>query len=120
MPPHAVVNPNTAATVDPATDPTLARAEIDRLQRKNSELTQTIADLRNRLDETTRPGGALVHAYCSSQTQSRNTAGASADCTDAGYTCEPVSGMCRTSCQTSDQCSPGFLCDTGIERCVRP
>ena len=66
-------------------------------------------------------GGSLVHAYCPAgdNTVSRNTAGAETNCAAAGYTCEPVTGQCRTTCQTSDMCSRGFTCDTGRQRCVR-
>lgn len=123
--PAAAVSPNTAARVDPASDPVLARAEIDRLQRRNTQLRNqfqaTLTDLQNArktLDEMTRPGGSLVTAQCASYTESRTTAGAYEDCSSSGYRCEPVSGMCRRECQRSDECAPGFLCDTGIERCV--
>lgn len=89
---------------------------------KNKQLRAENEALKAQIDGFTRLGGSQVTAYCESgnPTISRNTAGASADCGLAGYNCEPVSGLCRTSCQTSDMCSGGFVCDTGAQQCVRP
>lgn len=126
-PPPAVetVRPEGATRIDPAATPETARAEIDRLNARNRHLrdqyNHSLADLqalRITLDEMTRAGGALVTARCAGDTLSTNTAGASEDCAASGYTCAPVSGLCRRSCQTSEMCAPGFLCDTSAERCV--
>lgn len=89
---------------------------------KNKKLRAELDAANGRLGEMTRLGGSLVHAYCPADQPytSRNTAGAASDCGAAGYACEPVSGLCRTSCQTSDMCSSGFVCDTGAQQCVRP
>jgi hypothetical protein len=95
--------------------------EIAKLERENRKLREENAALKKQVDDFTALGGSNVHAYCPAgqPTISRNTSGAEANCGAAGYTCEPVSGQCRTSCQTSDMCAGGFTCDTGIQQCVR-
>ena len=94
--------------------------ENKKLREENSRLLGENASLNDRIGEFTRLGGSEVRAYCPAATTSRNTAGAEANCRDlGGYTCEPVSGLCHTSCQVSDMCAPGWTCDTGIQQCVK-
>lgn len=38
------------------------------------------------------------------------------DC--APYTCEGTFGACRTTCQSSEHCGPGYLCDLTSARCI--
>ncbi|WP_166210918.1 hypothetical protein [Cognatiluteimonas telluris] len=83
---------------------------------KNRQLRGENDSLRQQLAEYTRRGGSLVHAYCETETMSRNTAGASNDCAPTGYRCEPVSGLCRTSANDSAQCADGFLLE--VDHCV--
>jgi hypothetical protein len=83
---------------------------------KNRQLSSENDGLRRQLQEYTQRGGSLVHAYCETPTVSRNTAGARSDCAPTGYRCEPVSGLCRTSANDSNQCADGFLLD--VDRCV--
>jgi hypothetical protein len=99
----------------------IARLEKDnaRLREENAQLRAENAALSGRVNNFSSLGGSEVHAYCPNRQTSRNTAGAESDCGAAGgYTCEPVSGLCRTSCQTSDMCAGGWTCDTGAQRCV--
>ena len=94
--------------------------EKTRLERENSRLREENAALKLRVDNLTNVGGSEVRAYCPTSGTSRNTAGAEANCQDnGGYLCEPVSGLCRTRCQTSDMCAGGWTCDTGVQQCVR-
>ena len=83
---------------------------------KNKALRGENTDLRQQLAAYTRRGGSLVHAYCETESVSRNTAGARNDCAPTGYKCEPVSGLCRTSANDSIQCADGFLLD--VDHCV--
>jgi len=101
-------------------DRTELRRENDILTQKNKNLQQQNTVLEKKLDETTHPGGSLVKAYCESATVSRNTAGATNDCGINGYTCEPVSGLCRTTCSSSSECDYGFVCDLNYSwRCLK-
>ena len=95
--------------------------DVKRLEAENADLKAKNADLQGQVAGYSILGGSLVHAYCpkDNNTVSKNTAGAQTDCAAAGYTCEPVSGQCRTSCQTSDMCAARFTCDTAIQQCVR-
>jgi hypothetical protein len=95
--------------------------DVKRLETENADLKAKNTDLQGQVTGFSTLGGSLVHAYCPADNNvtSKNTAGAQADCGAAGYTCEPVSGLCRTSCQTSDMCAPRFTCDTGKQQCVR-
>ena len=96
-----------------------AAMEKQRMEREVAKLREENAALKQRVDAMTSLGGSQVHAYCPNPGTSRNTAGAEANCNQAGYNCEPVSGLCRTSCQTSDMCAANFTCDTGAQQCVR-
>lgn len=123
--PAAVVSPQ---AVPPVQAPADAAQHIDRtaqleaqnrkLREANVALRQENAQLKARLDAMTTRGGSEVRAFCPSNTVSRNTAGDSANCATAGYNCDPVSGLCRTTCQTSDMCAGGFTCDIPAARCV--
>lgn len=94
--------------------------EKQRLERENAKLREENAALKQRVDNFSNLGGSEVRAYCPTPGTSRNTAGVEANCQDnGGYLCEPVSGLCRTRCQTSDMCAGGWTCDTGVQQCVR-
>ena len=119
--------PSETPTFDPASTPDTARAAIKRLQDRIRELrgqmAVTLGDLqvlRTQLDETTRAGGSLVRAVCSSPALSRNTAGAEENCYASGYTCGAVEGTCFRQCTSSSQCAPGFSCDIGAAHCILP
>lgn len=95
--------------------------ELSRLQHENARLKEENAALKQRIDAMTSLGGSEVRAYCPQADAlriSRNTAGAESNCALGGYLCEPVSGLCRTSCQTSDMCAAGFVCDTSVQQCI--
>lgn len=89
-----------------------------KLEIENKRLAEENAALRQRLENFTSLGGSEVHAYCANKTTSRNTAGAETNCAAGGYECEPVAGLCKTSCTTSaDTCALGFTCG-GSNQCV--
>lgn len=89
------------------------------LAAKNKTLKAENTDLKERILQMTSKGGHLVQAYCPTSTSSMNTAGESSDCGSIGYTCEPVSGLCRTSCQSSDMCSRDYRCNIEAARCEK-
>lgn len=109
-------------TADPAAgtlDPSVAcPGKLQALKQNNAALRDEIRSLQDQLSAYTNKGGSRVTAYCESSTISRNTAGATNNCAQAGYGCEPVSGLCRTSAQYSDHCAPGFVMDASSNRCV--
>ena len=115
------IRPATAVTGAAPVNATVMdyQAMYNKEVQKNRALKAELDGANQRIGEMTRLGGSQVMAYCATPSQSRNTAGASNDCATAGYGCEPVSGLCRTSCQTSDMCASGYLCDTGVQQCVR-
>lgn len=104
-----------------ATQIDTAAIEKTRLERENARLREENSALKQRVDAMTSLGGSEVKAYCpvGNPGISRNTAGAESNCAQAGYNCEPVSGLCRTSCQTSDMCAANFTCDTAAQQCIR-
>lgn len=96
------------------------QAQYKQEREKNTQLRAENNALKQQITEFTALGGSRVMAYCENPATSRNTSGASNNCAAAGYNCESVSGLCRTTCQTSDMCTGGFVCDTSIQQCVRP
>ncbi|MFC5571328.1 hypothetical protein ACFPN1_14785 [Lysobacter yangpyeongensis] len=118
----APLSAQNVTTVKPMVAPNVGAIQIDYRQQwekereKNRQLRDENARLQSQLAEWTRKGGSLVHAYCETPTLSVNSAGARNDCAASGYGCEPVSGLCRTSVRSSDQCAPGFLMD--VDHCV--
>ena len=95
------------------------KAKNAKLMEANKQLTAQNTELQQQLNAATSKGGSLVKAYCATGTQSKNTAGAANDCSSSGYTCESVSGLCRTQCTASDQCASGYTCDVPARLCVR-
>jgi hypothetical protein len=94
-------------------------AIIKRLRDQNAQLRKENAELKARIESMTTLGGSEVHAYCSDGGTSRNTAGVEVACEHAGgFTCEAVSGLCRTSCQDSGMCAAGWTCDTAAQQCI--
>src|SRR5262249_50785201 len=71
-----------------------ARAKIAELNRKNRDLDGKLTEALATIDQWTKKGGSLVHAYCESDTISRSSAGDSEDCSASGYACSPVEGTC--------------------------
>lgn len=118
------IAPSAPAETELAVDQAALNKQLSERNRKlrdeNVRLNEENAALQARVGELTRLGGSEVHAYCpaGSNTISRNTAGAESNCALAGYTCEQVSGLCHTSCQSSDMCSVGFTCKIEDQRCV--
>ena len=96
-----------------------ARARIAKLQSEKRELDGRITEALATIDQWTSKGGSLVHAYCESETLSRNSAGASEDCATSGYRCADVEGTCRKSCNVTTDCAGYHVCDTARHVCVR-
>jgi hypothetical protein len=116
--PTVPVAPTTAAPSDAASLPKDYQAMYQKEAAKNRELRAQVDSLTARIAEMTRPGGSLVQAYCETPTMSRNTAGASNDCARTGYGCEPVSGLCRTTARSTDECAAGYVYCATNATCV--
>ena len=96
-----------------------AQAQIAKLRDEKRELDGRLTEALATIDQYTQKGGRLVHAYCESETLSRNTAGASEDCAASGYRCADVEGTCRKSCNVTSECAGYHVCDTARHVCVR-
>ncbi|WP_156029711.1 hypothetical protein [Sphingomonas sp. URHD0057] len=97
-----------------------AQAQIVKLRAEKRELSDKLNATLATLDEWTKKGGSLVHAYCESEEVSRNSSGATEDCTASGYRCSSVEGTCRRQCNVTTDCAGSFVCDTGSHVCVHP
>lgn len=97
-----------------------ARARIAQLQREKRELDGKLTETLATLDQWTKKGGSLVHAYCEGEEMSRNSAGEAENCAASGYSCAPVEGTCRHSCNVTTDCAGYHVCDTAAHVCVRP
>ena len=110
LPPAATVqqDPDAARKVVTLED---AQGQIAKLRAEKRDLDARLTDALATIDNWTKKGGSLVHAYCASDTLSQRSDGAGQeDCAHNGYTCNQVDGMCRTSCNDSAQCSTGYTC----------
>lgn len=56
--------------------------------------------------------------HCSADQRTSSSAQGSRDC--APYSCDSVVGTCLMSCATTNDCTPGAVCDVGAARCVYP
>lgn len=92
------------------------KVQYDKERAKNQALRGQVASLQAELASWTSKGGSQVHAYCETETLSRNSAGARNDCAASGYRCEPVSGLCRTSARVTADCAPYFVLQ--VDHCV--
>jgi hypothetical protein len=111
--PAKVAAPADAATVQPD-----YRAELEKARARNKQLRAENDTLRAQLVQWTSKEGSRVLAYCETPTMSANSAGARNDCASAGYTCEPVSGLCRTSAANGSQCAGSRIWCVYGNRCV--
>lgn len=82
--------------------------EKARLQRENARLKEENAVLKQRIEAMTSLGGSEVRAYCAAPNVSKNTAGAENNCAESGYSCDDVSGMCNTRCNSAKECAGGI------------
>lgn len=117
---------NPQATEQPVADPsagqlnetTACPMKLQSLRQDHQALKARVAALETELASYTSKGGSRVTAYCESSTVSRNTAGVTSNCAVAGYGCDPVTGLCRTTAQSTDHCAPGFVWCATSNACV--
>lgn len=96
-----------------------AQARIRQLTLEKRELDGKLTQALATIDEWTKRGGSLVHAYCESDEVSRSSAGETENCAASGYRCAPVEGTCRKSCNVTTDCAGYHVCDTAAHVCVR-
>ena len=96
-----------------------AKKRIAQLQSEKRELDGRLTEALATIDQWTKKGGSLVHAYCESEEVSRNSAGATENCAESGYRCAEVEGTCRKSCNVTTDCAGYHVCDTAAHVCVR-
>jgi hypothetical protein len=92
-------------------DPAKARETIARLYREKRELNARLTEALATIQQYTDRKGSLVKAYCESREISRNTAGATEDCSASGYICGDVEGTCKRRCEVSLDCAANFTCN---------
>lgn len=101
-----------------------ANASIDEnklLKNRVISLRKSVVALQSRvttLEEQLRRMSSRSTFMCRDVATSSNADGATESC--APYACNYLDGRCRSVCTTSDHCAPGFVCDTGSQRCVSP
>jgi len=105
-----VVNP---VTLSECIDQNTAlRGQLIDTRSELARVTRELYKANQQIKEMTTLGGSQVLAYCASKTISRTTAGVETNC--IGYLCEASSGMCKTSCTTTqNDCALGYYCDKG-------
>lgn len=97
-----------------------AEARIAKLNQEKRELSAKLDATLATLDQWTKKGGSLVHAYCASDTLSLRSDGAGEeDCAASGYACAPTEGTCRKSCNVTTDCAGYHVCDTAAHVCVK-
>jgi hypothetical protein len=97
-----------------------AQAQIAKLRSEKRELDAKLTEALATIDQWTKKGGSLVHAYCASETLSRRSDGAGEeDCAASGYACSQAEGTCRKSCNVTTDCAGYHVCDTAAHVCVR-
>jgi hypothetical protein len=114
--------PQPAATTTAAVPSTAVidwQAQYRKEVEKNKALRNENTSLQSQLAAYTSRTGSRVTAYCETPTLSRNTAGASNDCSRNGFGCEPVSGLCRTVAHSSDECAAGYVFCSLHNTCVQ-
>jgi len=123
--PAQEASPADLSLAEPVDDPETLKARIRQLKDQNlllAEERDALTVERDALQATINAmmalGGSLVTAYCASDELSRNTAGAEENCDTTGYVCAPVSGLCYDSCEVTDHCARGFVCDVETRKCV--
>jgi hypothetical protein len=106
-----------AEPIGPVQTPEALAAANQQLRENNRLLRNENSALKDRILQMTTRGGSQVRAWCPTETTSRNTAGAEADCGATGYKCEDVSGLCHKTCTSSDQCAVGHSCNPCNNHC---
>lgn len=95
----------------PVDEVTLLRARVKQLEAK-------VAELKRQNDALIKDAQAAKANMprCSADLRTSSSALGSRECWP--YQCDSVVGTCLMSCATSNDCSPGTLCDVAAARCV--
>ena len=110
--PAAASTQMTPSQLQLQTEEAVLKRRIAELERENARLAQEKAALEKRVHDFTSLGGSEVHAYCSADTVSANTAGESRNC--GAFSCDRVTGQCMTSCKEASDClGVGANCNAG-------
>lgn len=99
-----------AAQVDPVTS---LQAQVRVLRSQVQELKRQI-DILVKDSQTAKAN----MPRCSEDLRTSSSALGSRECSP--YACDSVVGTCLMSCATTNDCSPGNVCDIQAARCVNP
>jgi hypothetical protein len=91
---------------------------VQTLQKQVSHLQLQVRELRRQLDLLMKDAAAARNSIpkCTDDLLTSSSSSGRRDC--APYLCDSVVGTCLMSCATSNDCSPGNLCDMTAGRCV--
>ncbi len=100
---------NTVATMSPE-DPSVLRRDLNKLR-------SDLDDLRKQLDGVKQSLSQIDAPRCTDPSTSSSKRG-SRDC--GPFACDQATGSCISSCNSTNDCKPGAICDTSNGRCVVP
>ncbi len=103
--PQPMKTPNINMQVDEAT---MLRRDVQKLRIEVQDLKNQVAVLRQ---------AQADHPRCSDETTSKSNLG-ERDCGE--FRCDRATGMCISSCNSTNDCAPRAVCDMSIGRCVVP
>lgn len=87
---------------------TLLRRDVQKLRSEVQDLKNQVAALRQ---------SQADHPRCSSDNVSKSSLG-ERNCGE--FRCDNATGTCISSCNSSNDCRGGVVCDMGVGRCVVP
>jgi len=87
---------------------TLLRRDVQKLRAEVQDLKNQVAALRQ---------SQADHPRCSAENVSKSSLG-ERNCGE--FRCDNATGTCISSCNSSNDCRGGAVCDMGVGRCVVP
>lgn len=93
---------------------------VQTLQRQVARLQGQVRELRRQMDLLIKDANAARNSIPKCSDDLRESFSPSGRRSCEPYACDPVVGTCLMSCATTNDCSPGTVCDMEPGRCVHP